>query len=165
MKLNFYSPLAGAAAVVLTLAAPAAQADLTAAQARTAVTPLYTTFTQPVAGDVKTLLEQGTTPDWQSCASEKDCRGRDESVKTFIGYGKAVPNLKHVIKDVVVSGDVVVVRGELSGTPAGDFLGVPHSGRSFNIMTLDQHVVKGGKLAHTYHIEDWGSAMRQLSGK
>jgi hypothetical protein len=32
-------------------------------------------------------------------------------------------------------------------------------------MTIDIHTVKEGKLATAYHVEDWASAMRQLSSK
>lgn len=152
-------------AVCCLMGTASAQTALTPAQARAAIMPLYTTFTQPVAGDVKTLLEQGTTSDWKSCASETECRGREESIKVFLGFGKALPDMKHSIQEIIVSGDTVVVRGELSGTPAGDFFGVPHTGRSFTIMTMDKHAVKDGKLAHTYHLEDWASAIRQLTAK
>ena len=37
------------------------------------------------------------------------------------------------IKEMLVAGDRVVVRGEVTGTPAGDLFGVPHSGKSFGI--------------------------------
>ena len=45
------------------------------------------------------------------------------------------------------------------------FFGVPHSGRSFKIMTIDIHTVKDGKLVTAHHVEDWASALRQLAGK
>jgi hypothetical protein len=34
--------------------------------------------------------------------------------------------MKFDIKEVLVSGDRVVVRGEVTGTPAGELFGVPH---------------------------------------
>lgn len=157
-----------AASLALAATAFAAQAQgLTEAQARAAIAPLYTTFSQPVQGDVQTLLEQGTTPDWQSCTGEGagDCRGRAASVKVFEGFGKALPDMKHTIREVVVAGDRVLVRGEIHGTPAGDFFGVPHTGRSFTIMTLDVHTLRDGKIARTYHLEDWASALGQLRAK
>ena len=45
--------------------------------------------------------------------------------------------MKFDIKEVLVAGDRVIVRGEVSGTPAGDLFGVPHSGKSFRIMAVD----------------------------
>ena len=57
------------------------------------------------------------------------------------------------------------MRGEASGTPAGPFFGVPHGGKSFRVMSIDIHTVENGKLVTAYHVEDWASAVRQLSAK
>ena len=144
-----------------------AQPAMTEAEARAVISPLYTTFSQPVRGDVRALLERGTTEDWQSCSGDSptDCRGRDVSAKVFEGFGKAIPDMKHEIKEVIVAGDKIIVRGELSGTPAGDFFGVPHTGKSFKIMAMDIQTIKGGKIARTYHLEDWAAAINQLRAK
>jgi predicted ester cyclase len=162
--MNSYSLLAGAA-VLLTVGAAEAQSSLTPAQAKAILEPFYAIFTMPVVGDVKSLLEKSTRSDWQSCSSETVCYSREQREPVFRNFGQAVPDLKYVMKELSVSGDTVFVRGELSGTPAGTFLGVPHSGRSFSIMTIDQNVIKDGKLLRTYHVEDWASAIRQLSEK
>ena len=140
---------------------------MTEAQARSIIAPLYANFSMPVKGDPKTLLEQVTTEEWQSCSAEdaKECRGREQSVKVFAGFGKAIPDMKHEIKEVIVAGDKIVVRGELTGTPAGDFFGVPYSGKSFKIMAIDIQTIKGGKIAHTHHVEDWAAALSQLRAK
>jgi predicted ester cyclase len=57
------------------------------------------------------------------------------------------------------------VRGEATGTPAGEFMGAPHSGKSFKLMSIDVHTLEGGKMVRSYHIEDWLGAVRQLSAK
>ena len=44
-------------------------------------------------------------------------------------------------------------------------MGVPHGGKSFRIMSIDIHTVENGKLTRAYHVEDWMSAVRQLSSK
>ena len=59
----------------------------------------------------------------------------------------------------------VVVRGEVSGTPAGDLFGVPHTGKSFKIMTVDIQTIKDGQITKTYHMENWLSALGQLRAK
>lgn len=141
--------------------------SLTDAAARQIIAPLYANFTMPVRGDAKSLLEQATTVDWQSCSgtAEDECRGREASAKVFAGFGLAIPDMKHVVKEVIVSGDRIAVRGDLTGTPAGEFFGVPYTGKSFKIMALDVHTVRGGKIARTYHVEDWASALNQLRAK
>jgi predicted ester cyclase len=73
--------------------------------------------------------------------------------------------MKFDIKEVLVAGDRVIVRGEVTGTPAGELFGVPHSGKSFRIMTIDIQTVRDGKIAKTYHMENWLSALSQLRTK
>jgi ketosteroid isomerase-like protein len=140
---------------------------LTEAQARAVIGPWYALFNQPVQGDMKTLQEQILTPDYESCWGylPGECWGRDNSIKVVGGFGKSIPDMKFDIKEVLVSGDRVIVRGEVAGTPAGDLFGVPHSGKSFRIMAIDIQTIKDGKIARTYHLENWLSALGQLRAK
>jgi predicted ester cyclase len=57
------------------------------------------------------------------------------------------------------------VRDEVTGTPAGDLLGVPHSGKSFRIMAVDIQTIRDGRIAKTFHMENWLSAIGQLRAK
>lgn len=81
------------------------------------------------------------------------------------GLHQAIPNLKWVIKDVLVAGDKVIVRGEATGTPTGEFLGVPNTGKSLTMMSIDIHTIRGSKIVKSYHIEDLMGAAGQLRGK
>jgi predicted ester cyclase len=65
----------------------------------------------------------------------------------------------------LVSGNRVIVRGEATGTPAGELMGTPTNGKPFKLMSLDVHTLVGGKIARTYHVEDWQGAFRQVSQK
>jgi predicted ester cyclase len=126
----------------------------------------YSNFSVPTAAPNAELIAATTTEDWQSCSSDDNCRGREASAKVFAGFAKAIPNLKHEIKDVVVTDNRIVVRGVLSGTPSGEFFGVPYSGRSFAISTIDIQEMRGNRIAKTWHVEDWAEALSQLrSGK
>ncbi len=58
--------------------------------------------------------------------------------------------------------DKVVVRSRVTGVPAGEFMGAPHAGGSFTIMTIDIHTIEGGELVKAHHVEDWMSAVAQL---
>ena len=45
-------------------------------------------------------------------------------------------------------------------------MGLPTDGtRSFKIDTIDIHELANGRVVRVYHLEDWATAMRQLSGK
>jgi predicted ester cyclase len=115
--------------------------------------------------DVADLLRQATAPDWVSCGGNDACGAREQVIAAIARRHKEIPDLRWIIKEVLVSGDRVVVRGEASGTPAGDFLGVPQGGGSFKLMSIDVHTVEAGKIARSYHVEDWLGAVRQLSAK
>jgi len=80
-------------------------------------------------------------------------------------FANTIPNMKFDIKELLVAGDRVVVRGEVMGTPAGELFGVTHTGNSFRIMAIDIQTIKDGKIAKTFHIENWLSAVGQLRAK
>jgi ketosteroid isomerase-like protein len=155
------------AAVVLTTPLAASAQSLTEAQARAVIAPWYGLFNQPVQGDMKTLQEQILTADYESCWGylPGECWGRDASIKVVGGFAKSIPDMKFAIKEVLVAGDRVIVRGEVTGTPAGDLFGVPHTGKSFRIMAIDIQTIQDGKIGRTYHLENWLSALGQLRGK
>jgi SnoaL-like polyketide cyclase len=158
---------AALAAIVLADASAASAQSLTEAQARAAIAPWYSQFNQPVQGDVKTIQEQLTTADYESCSGylPGECWGGDTSVKVVGNFAKTIPDMKFDIKEVLVVGDRVIVRGEVSGTPVGDLFGVPHTGKSFKIMAIDIQTLKDGKISKTYHLENWVSALGQLRAK
>ena len=133
--------------------------------ARALIAPFYDVLTRPSQKNVAALVSEIAIPEWRSYAGETVSKGREEFIAQVIGFGRAIPDLVWDVKEVLVSGDRIIVRSEASGTPAGDFFGVPHSGRSFKIMTIDIHTVKDGKLVTAHHVEDWASALRQLAGK
>jgi predicted ester cyclase len=152
-----------AALAVATLCGSSAWAQsMTVEQARKQVAPFYEMLNQPATKDIKSLSEQALSPDWKSYSSETDFKGRDGFVAQVGGFGKLIPDLKWDIKDVMVDGNRIIVRSEASGTPVGPFFGVPPSGKSFKIMTIDIHTIKDGKAITAHHVEDWASALGQL---
>jgi ketosteroid isomerase-like protein len=141
--------------------------SLTETQARDVIAPWYRLFNQPVHGDMRKLQEEILTEDYESCWGylSGECWGREASIKVVGGFATSIPDMKFDIKEVLVAGDRVIVRGEVTGTPAGELFGVPHTGKSFRIMAIDIQTIRGGKIARTYHLEHWLSALGQLSAK
>lgn len=135
------------------------------AEAALLIAPFYDALNLPATKNIAALIESATGPDWRSYTFDAVSAGRDEFVNQVIGFGKAVPDLSYDLKEVFVDSDRIIVRSAASGTPAGDFLGVPHSGKRFAIMTIDIHTVQDGKIVKTQHVEDWASAVRQLKGQ
>jgi hypothetical protein len=140
-------------------------AQTTTVSARAIASPFYDALNATPGKDVAALIRSATTQDWVSCGANDVCGPREDVIAGIAGLQKAIPDLKWSIKDVVVSENHIVVRGEASGTPAGEFMGVPHVGKSFKIMSIDIHTFQNGKITRSYHVEDWMSAVRQLTAK
>jgi ketosteroid isomerase-like protein len=155
------------AVFVVTIPLTASAQNLTEAQARAVIASWYVLFNQPVQGDMRALQEQVLTADYESCWGHLpgECWGRDASIKVVGGFAKSIPDMKFDIKEVLISGDRVIVRGEVTGTPAGELFGAPHTGKSFRIMAIDIQTIRDGKIARTYHLENWLSALGQLRAK
>ncbi len=155
-------PVLAAALLATSLLTQGAHAEMSAEAARAAVAPFYKALNAAFAADSADLIRQATAPGWVSCRGNEACNSRDEVIAGVAARLKSVPDLKWEIRDVLVAGNVVTVRGEATGTPSGDFFGAPHSGKSFKVMSIDVHTIEGGKMARSYHIEDWMGAVRQL---
>jgi ketosteroid isomerase-like protein len=159
--------LAAVGARVLAGTSPAPAQSRTEPQARAIIAPWYSLFNVASRGDVKAIQEQVLTPDYESCAGylPGECWGRDTSIKVVGNFSNSIPDMKFDIKEVLVAGDRVIVRGEVTGTPAGELFGVPHSGKSFRMLAIDIQTIKEGKISKTYHMENWLSALNQLRAK
>jgi ketosteroid isomerase-like protein len=155
------------AALLLSGVSTASAQNLTEAQARAIIAPWYSLFNVVTRGDVKSIQEQVLTPDYESCAGylPGECWGRDTSIKVVGNFANSIPDMKFDIKEVLVAADRVIVRGEVTGTPAGELFGVPHTGKSFRMMAIDIQTIKDGKITKTYHMENWLSALGQLRAK
>jgi predicted ester cyclase len=152
-------------ATVLFLAAALApaRAEMSPDAARAAVAPFYKALNAEFANDSAALIRQATATDWVSCRGNDVCNSRDEVITGVAQRLKSVPDLRWEIKDVLVSANQVTVRGQATGTPAGEFMGAPRTGKSFKVMSIDVHTIEGGKMVRSYHIEDWIGAVRQLT--
>src|SRR5712672_1823552 len=139
MKAVFAAYALGALGVMSLMAAPA-RAEMSAEAARASVAPFYKALNAEFAKESPDLIRQATTSDWVSCRGNNVCNTRDEVIAGIGQRLKSVPDLKWEIKEILVSGNQVTVRGEATGTPAGEFMGAPHSGKSFKLMSIDVHM-------------------------
>jgi len=98
-------------------------------------------------------------------SSSADSKGAEQLMGQLEFFWKIIPDLKWEPQEIINEGDTYVVRSIASGTPNGDFMGVPTDGtKLFKIMTIDIHRMKDGKFNSTFHVEDWVTAMKQLKG-
>ena len=91
--------------------------------------------------------------------------GAQGMLNTIAFLGQAVPDLSWEPQEIVALDDGrFVVRGLATGTPVAPFFGVePPTGRRFEIMSIDILTLEAGKITHIYHLEDWTSAIAQLT--
>jgi hypothetical protein len=101
---------------------------------------------QPAKKDVATLLERGTSPNWQSCGANDQCAPRERVIEGIKSRGGTIPDLKWEIKELIVAGNEVIVRGEASGTPVAPLYDVQPTGKGFKIMSIDIHRIEAGKI-------------------
>ena len=126
------------------------------------VMPLYDALNQPMTKDIDKLITESTSGDWQACGGNDQCNTQAEVIAFFKGRGQQVPDLKWDIKEIIVSGNRVIVRGEGSGTPVATFLGIPPTGKAFHVMSIDVHTIANNKIKRSYHLEDWFGGVQQL---
>lgn len=86
---------------------------------------------------------------------------------TLIGqiqfFWKLIPDLKWEPQEILQDGNRVIVRSIFSGTPNGNFMGLPVDGsKSFKAMSIDIHTVENNQITQIYHIEEWADVMGQL---
>ncbi|CZF82970.1 SnoaL-like polyketide cyclase [Grimontia celer] len=150
------------AGTVLMATVPVAAEQLTIEEGQAIVKPFYDLFS--LQGS-EAAARANISPDWKSYYSNTGYKNLDDTMKAVAGaFPKILPDMKWTQDDIsVTTENEVVVRGTLSGTPAGDtFFGQPVNGKTFETMTLDIHTIEDGKIVKTYHIEDWFRALGQL---
>lgn len=138
-------------------------APLTVEEARKITAPLYEALNEPAKKDINALLAAAAHPDYQSYHTNEEFLTRDQLAEIFKGMGVVTPNLHWLVKDIMVIGDTIIVRGEATGTPIADFWGAKSTGKSFKTMAIDVFSVRDGKLARAYHVENWMTALQQIA--
>lgn len=98
-------------------------------------------------------------------SSSSGSKNAEELMQQLEYFWKLIPDLKWEPQVINNDGDTYIVRSIASGTPNGNFMGMPTDGsKKFEIMTIDMHTVKEGKILNTFHVEDWATSMKQLKG-
>lgn len=136
---------------------------LTQEQAHALLDPFYSALDRPASKDTRTLVENALAADWKSYSNETEFKGREAFIGMVSGLAKSMPDLRWEVKEMLVSGNRVIVRSITSATPQDQFMGMPVAGnKSFTIMAIDIHTIADGKGVAVHHVEDWASAIRQL---
>ncbi|MEI7649696.1 MAG: ester cyclase [Methanomicrobiales archaeon] len=127
------------------------------------VMPFYTKcLTVNKDTNVSELMGKLLADDFKSISST-EIKSKAQLTGQVQFFWKLIPDLKWEIQEMLQDGNRVIVRSIASGSPKGDFMGLPTDGsKSFKIMTIDIHTVENGQVVQVYHLEDWPAAMNQL---
>jgi steroid delta-isomerase-like uncharacterized protein len=78
---------------------------------------------------------------------------------------QGLADAKFVVEDEIGEDDLVAVRLTASARQVGEFMGMPASGRSYQIGEIHIFRVRDGKVSEHWHQFDSASLMKQLTGK
>ena len=117
---------------------------------------------EPLATGDTTLVDQALAPDWEAVPPLQAGPGAAGWKATIEHLRSVFTDLTVSIEDIVVSGDLVAVRSVSRGTHTGELLGVPGTGRPVEIRAADFHRLAGGRIAATWHLEDYFGLAAQL---
>lgn len=142
-------------------------AAMSAVQAKQLVAPFYEVLSLQHKGDeALKVMEKTVTAEWSfGSTDDSDRKRREQFAKETGFFAGVIPNLRSEVKEVFVSGDKVIVRRTISGTPVKPLFGIEPSGKSFAIMAIDIHTVKDGKITRTDYVGNWAGAIGQLNAK
>ena len=127
------------------------------------VEPFYTKcLTVNQETDLPELLGKLLADKFKSFGSV-DAKDKAQLIGQLQFFWKLIPDMKWEIQEMLQDGNRVIVRSIATGSPKGDFMGLPTDGtKTFKIMTIDIHTIENGQVVEVYHLEDWATAMRQL---
>lgn len=139
---------------------------MTKEEAQAVVAPFYKkALTVNTETTSTAVLEKILADGFQSINSQ-EIKPKAVLIKQIEFFWKLIPNLKWEPQDLVIGGNKVVVRSVASGSPKGNFMGLELDGtKSFKIDTIDIHELENGQIVRVHHLEDWGTAIKQLSAK
>ncbi|MGS2716865.1 ester cyclase [Eionea flava] len=157
MNIKLFFMVAVAALLSFNVSADANRAD---------IEPFYAFLSNPGSESHAAAFRESVSSDWESIGNYSGTnKTQDKFVKQLKGFSQLIPDLNWKIEELVIDGSKVVVRSRATGTPKGPLFGVDGQGKGFEILTIDIHTIKNGKIVNTYHVEDWSGALQQLSAK
>lgn len=81
---------------------------------------------------------------------KSDFMGQDWTPESYVqmaqGFKASFPDLSHTVDSQIAEGDTVVTPLVATGTQKAEFMGLPASGKKFEIRGINVHRVSNGKI-------------------
>ena len=87
---------------------------------------------------------------------------RAEYAARLPGFLASMPALRYEVEDVIAEGDRVAVRLTSSATHTGHFMGMPASGKRYEIGEIHIFRIRDGRVSEHWHQADFMGMMKQL---
>ncbi len=100
--------------------------------------------------------------EWQSVATETQFRGPGAIVAGLREFVAAFPDWRADVKNVIATGDMVVIEWDSSGTFRNAFRGREANGKAFRRRGCSVAQVEGGKIVRYRDYYDRATLLRQL---
>lgn len=101
-------------------------------------------------------LRAVVTEGWQDLPlAPTQTPGPDGVAPVFAMLANAFDSLEVIVDDVLADGDRVGVRARMRGIHVGTLFGVEPKKTRFEIALHEFHELRDGRIARTYHLEDW----------
>ena len=88
--------------------------------------------------------------------------GRDDIQRIYQVWFTAFPDLRFSERDLLIDGDRVALIMTVVGTHAGDFFGLPASGRHVQFACAFVYTLKGNQIVHERRILDFTGVLVQV---
>ena len=88
--------------------------------------------------------------------------GRPEIERIYQMWFKAFPDLRFSERDLLIDGDRVAMTMTVAGTHAGDFFGLPASGRQVKFICAFIYTLKDGQIVHERRVLDFTGVLVQV---
>ena len=101
-------------------------------------------------------------PDYVYRSPDQELRGQAALEALFTSYRLGLPDLNVSIDDMIVSVDKVVMTITLTGTHAGDLMGVPATGKPLKVHGMVLSRLENGMIIDEWEILDMLGMLQQL---
>jgi predicted ester cyclase len=109
------------------------------------------------------MLRKVVTPDWEYIPEPKGALpGPDQMAAIFRNIAAALPDMQIEIHDLLIHGNRVGVRAEVSGTQTGPLMGIAATSKPVRFAIHSFHEMRGDLVAKTWHLEDWLTVFQQI---
>jgi predicted ester cyclase len=91
---------------------------------------------------------------------------RDEVKERIFAFKKGFPDVKRTVEEILFSGNKVIIRGVLTGSNKGSFMGKPATNNSIRVSWLGlYHFKQDGKIENGWVEYDSATLLNQLAKK